>query len=103
MQFECLEVEFKQLPDAFAECFRQGDCRRQFPTTRSALAGMADAVEKVRESRMFAGQTTEVALQMLDLVDHHHATGGALDDCGRLLCNLQIQRYWGALRLMSGL
>jgi uncharacterized membrane protein YccC len=95
LQFERLEVEFQQTLDAFAECFRQGDCRRQFPTTRGALAGMNDAVEKVRESRMFAGETTEVALRMLDLVDHYHATAGALDDCGRLLRNLQIHRYWG--------
>jgi hypothetical protein len=95
LQFERLEVEFKQMLDAFAECFRQGDCRRQFPIVRGALAGMNDAVEKLREPRMFAGQTMEVPLRMLDLVDHYHATAGALDECGRLLRNLQIQRYWG--------
>jgi hypothetical protein len=31
-QFERLEFEFKQMLDAFAECFRQGDCGRQLPT-----------------------------------------------------------------------
>ena len=62
---------------------------------RGALAGMDDAVEKLREPRMFADQTMEVPLRMLDLVDHYHATAGALDECGRLLRNLQIQRYWG--------
>jgi Fusaric acid resistance protein family len=95
LQFERLEVEFKQMLDAFAGCFRQGDCRRQFPTTRGALAGMDDAVQKARESGMFAGKTTEMALRMLNLVDHYHATAAALDECGRLLRNLQIERYWG--------
>jgi hypothetical protein len=59
------------------------------------LAGMDDAVEKARESRMFAGKTTEMDLRMLNLVDHYHATAGALDECGRLIRNLQIERYWG--------
>jgi hypothetical protein len=39
---------------------------------------MDDAVEKLREPRMFADQTMEVPLRMLDLVDHYHATAGAL-------------------------
>jgi len=56
---------------------------------------MDDAVEKLREPRMFADQTLEVPMRMLDLVHHYHATAGALDECGRLLRNLQIQRYWG--------
>jgi 4-hydroxybenzoate decarboxylase len=25
----------------------------------------------------------------------YHATADALDECSRLLCTLQIQRYWG--------
>ena len=35
------------------------------------------------------------ALGVLDLVERYHATADALDECGRLLCTLQIQRYWG--------
>ena len=92
---ESLEVEFKQTLDAFAEGFRQGDCRQQFQTVSGTLAGMNDLVETLRERRIFAGQSVEAPLQMLDLLDHYHATAGALDECRRLLRHLQIQRYWG--------
>jgi hypothetical protein len=34
-------------------------------------------------------------LRVLDLVDRYHATADALDECGRLLRTLQVQRYWG--------
>ena len=92
---ESLEVEFKQTLDAFAEGFRQGDCRQQFQTVSGTLAGMNDLIETLRERRIFAGQSVEAPLQMLDLLDHYHATAGALDECRRLLRHLQIQRYWG--------
>jgi hypothetical protein len=38
---ERLEIEFNQMLDAFAECFRQGDCRFQLPTVRGALTAIA--------------------------------------------------------------
>jgi hypothetical protein len=94
-QFERLEIEFKQMLDAFAECFRQGDCRRQLPTLRGALSEMDHAVQQLRERNMLTDLTLEAPLQVLDLVDRYHATAEALDECGRLLCSLQIQRYWG--------
>ena len=94
-QFESLEIEFKQMLDAFAECFREGDCRRQLPTLRGALSEMDHAVQQLRERNMLTDLTLEAPLQVLDLVDRYHATAEALDECGRLLCSLQIQRYWG--------
>jgi uncharacterized membrane protein YccC len=94
-QFERLEVEFKQMLDAFAECFRQGDCRRDLPTVRGALANLDQAVEQIRDSRILADEKLEVPLQMLDLADHYHATADALEECGRLVRTLKIQRYWG--------
>src|SRR4029077_15523383 len=45
-QSERLEIEFKQMLDALAECFRQGDCRVQLPTVRGALSEMDDATQK---------------------------------------------------------
>jgi hypothetical protein len=33
--------------------------------------------------------------RMLDVVDRFHATGEALEECGRLVQTLEIQRYWG--------
>ena len=32
---------------------------------------------------------------VLDLVDRYHATADALDECGRLVRTLEIQRYLG--------
>jgi hypothetical protein len=94
-QFERLEIEFKQMLDAFAECFRQGDCRFQLPTVRGALTEMDDAIQQIRDRNMLAGLPFEAPLRVLDLVERYHATADALDECGRLLCTLQIQRYRG--------
>jgi len=94
-QSERLEIEFQQMLDAFAECFRQGDSRRQLPTARGALTEMDHAVQQIRDRNMLTDLTLEAPLRVLDLVDRYHATADALDECGRLLCTLQIQRYWG--------
>jgi hypothetical protein len=94
-QSERLEIEFKQMLDAFAECFRQGDCRRQLPTARGALTEMDSAIQQIRNRNMLAGLPFEAPLRVLDLVERYHATADALDECGRLLRTLQIQRYWG--------
>ena len=94
-QFERLEIEFKQMLDAFAECFRQGDCGCQLPTVRGALTEMDDALQQIRDRNMLAGLTFEAPLRVLDLVERYHATADALDECGRLLCTLQLQRYRG--------
>jgi len=94
-QFERLEVEFKQVLDAFADCLRQGDCRRQLPSTGGALAAMDQAVEQIRDQRILANQTFEVPLRTLELVDRYHATADSLEETGRLLRSLQIERYGG--------
>jgi uncharacterized membrane protein YccC len=94
-QSERLEIEFEQMLDAFAVCFRQGDCRRQFPTVRGALAGMDDAVQQIRDRNILRGLPLEEPLRVLALVDRYHATADVLDECSRLLCALHIQHYWG--------
>jgi hypothetical protein len=94
-QFERLEIEFKQKLDAFAECFRQGVCGRQLPTVRGALTAMDDAIQQIRDRNMLAGLPFEAPLRVLDLVERYHATADVLDECGRLLCTLQMQRYRG--------
>jgi uncharacterized membrane protein YccC len=94
-QFERLEVEFKQVLDAFAECFRQGDCRRELPSTDGALTALNHAVEQIRDPRRTANQTLEVPLRALELVDRYHATADTLDECGRMIRKLQIERYGG--------
>jgi len=94
-QFERLEIEFKQMLDAFAMCFRQGNCRLQLPTVRGALSEMDNAVQQIRDRNLLAGLPFEAPLRVLDLVERYHATADALDECGRSVGTLQIQRYWG--------
>ena len=94
-QSESLEIEFKQMLDAFAECFRQGDCRVQLPTIRGALTEMDDAIQQIRDRNMLADLPLEAPLRVLELVERYHASGEALEECGRLVRTLEIQRYWG--------
>ena len=94
-QSESLEIEFKQMLDAFAECFRQGDCRVQLPTVRGALSEMDDAIQQIRDRNMLADLPLETPLRVLELVERYHASGEALEECGRLVRTLEIQRYWG--------
>jgi len=94
-QFERLEIEFKQVLDAFAECFRRGDCRRELPGVQGALAEMDQAVERIRQSRILTGQKLEAPVRMLELVNRYHATAETLEECGRLVRTLEIHRYWG--------
>jgi uncharacterized membrane protein YccC len=94
-QFERLEIEFKQVLDAFAECFRRGDCRRELPSVQGALAEMDQAVERIRQSGILTGQKLEAPVRILELVNRYHATAEELENCGRLARTLQIHRYWG--------
>ena len=95
LQFECLEVEFNQVLDAFRECLDQGDCRRPLPALQGALAGLDRAVQDVRNRRPFGGEPPEAPSRLLDLVDRYRATAEAMEGCGRLLGSLQLERYWG--------
>jgi len=96
LEFDCLDVEFKQVLEAFGACFRQGDGGRPLPALQGALAGLDQAVQAVRDRHRVAGQIpAEAPWQPLELVDRYHATAEALEECGRLLGSLQLQRYWG--------
>jgi fusaric acid resistance family protein len=95
-RFERLEVEFKQTLDAFAECFRQGDCRHQLPRFNGALSEMEEAVNRIRKSEILKGRCLETpSVHVLELADHYHATAQALEECRRLVGALKIHRYWG--------
>jgi uncharacterized membrane protein YccC len=94
-QSERLEIEFKQMLDALAECFRQGDCRVQLPTVRGALSEMDDTIQQIRDRKVLADLPLEAPLRVLELVECYHATGEALEECDRLVQTLEIQLYWG--------
>jgi len=94
-QFERLEVEFKQMLGAFAECLRQGDCRRELPSLNGALSEMEGALGTIRKSEILKGRHLDASVRVLELVDHYHATAEALEECRRLIGTLKIHRYWG--------
>ena len=92
---ERLEVEFKQILDALAECFRRGDCRRDFPSLRGPLTEIDQAIEKMAADRILLSHGLDAPVRVLDLVDRYHATGEALEECGRLARTLELHWYWG--------
>jgi uncharacterized membrane protein YccC len=94
-RFEHLEIEFKQMLDVFEECFREGDCSREFPTVDGALTAMDHAAQQIRDRNLLGKLSPEASLRVLDLVDRYHATADALGQCGEMLHALRIERYWG--------
>jgi|GEM_PF-1002048 len=96
-RFERLEVEFKQMLDAFAGCLRQGDCRHELlPGLNDALSEMEEAAQRIRKSEMLKRHCLEASfVHVLELVDYYHATAEGLEECLRLIGTLKIHRYWG--------
>jgi uncharacterized membrane protein YccC len=96
-RFERLEVEFKQMLDAFAGCLRQGDCRHELlPGLNDALSEMEEAAQRIRKSEMLKRHCLEASfVHLLELVDYYHATAEGLEECLRLIGTLKIHQYWG--------
>jgi uncharacterized membrane protein YccC len=94
-RFKRLEVEFKQMLDAFAECLRQGDCRRELRSLRCASGEMDGALESIRQSEILNGSHPKAPERVFEVVDYYRATGEALEECRRLMSELKIHRYWG--------
>jgi uncharacterized membrane protein YccC len=94
-KFEHLEIEFMQMLDAFAECFRDGDCSREFPTVDGALTEMDHAVQQIRDRNLLGTLPAEASLCVLELVDRYHTIADGLERCGEMLHALRIERYWG--------
>jgi hypothetical protein len=92
---ERVEGEFKQTLDAFAECLRQGDCRRDLPSLYRTLSEMEGAPESICQSEILDDLQPEAPVRVVELVDHYRATGEALEECRRLIGTLKIHRYWG--------
>ena len=65
------------------------------PTVRGALTAMDDAIRQIRDRNMLADLPLEAPFQVLDLVERCHASAEPLEECGRLVRTLEIQRYWG--------
>jgi uncharacterized membrane protein YccC len=94
-KLERLDSEFHQMLDTFSECFRRGDCRREFPTLHGAVNAMDETVQEIRQSAILDVHKVTEPLRMLDLVGRYHAIADNLEECSRLIRQLRIERYWG--------
>jgi uncharacterized membrane protein YccC len=94
-KLERLDSEFHQMLDTFSECFRRGDCRREFPTLQGAVNAMDETVQEIRQSGILHVHKVTEPLRMLDLVGRYHAIADNLEECSRLIRQLRIERYWG--------
>jgi uncharacterized membrane protein YccC len=94
-ELEQLEIEFGQMTDAFADCFRKGDCRREFPTVRGALEGLRQRAEQIRRERILASESLDAPIQLLEVISRCHRIGDTLEECASLIKSLSIHRYWG--------
>jgi uncharacterized membrane protein YccC len=90
-----LENEFHQILNAFAEAFRQGDCRRDYPSLKGALQAMDEKVQQIRQSGILNVHKVTEPLRMLDLVGRYHLAADHLGECSRLIRGLRIDLYWG--------
>src|SRR4029077_15141676 len=80
-ELEQLEIEFGQMTDAFADCFRKGDCRREFPTVRGALEGLRQRAEQIRRERILASESLDAPIQLLEVISRCHGIGDTLEEC----------------------
>jgi hypothetical protein len=94
-ELDQLELEFGQMTDAFADCFRKGDCRREFPTVRGALARLRQRAEQIRRERILVTESLDAPIQLLEVISRGQHVGDALEECGLLIKSLSIHRYWG--------
>jgi p-hydroxybenzoic acid efflux pump subunit AaeB len=94
-ELDQLEIEFGQMTDAFADCFRKGDCRREFPTVRGALDGLRLRADQIRRERILATENLDAPIQLLEVISRCQRVGDTLEECARLIKSLSIHRYWG--------
>jgi hypothetical protein len=76
-------------------CFREGDCRRPFPSLRDALAKLDQGLEWIRDSRLLADQKLDVVMHTLELANRYQAIAEALEECSGALQTLELERYLG--------
>jgi uncharacterized membrane protein YccC len=95
LELDRLEIELGQMTDAFADCFRKGDCRREFPTVRGALDGLRLRADQIRRERILATESLDAPIQLLEIISRCQRIGDTLEECARLMKSLSIHRYWG--------
>jgi uncharacterized membrane protein YccC len=94
-ELEQLQIEFDQMTDAFADCFRKGDCRREFPTVRGTLESLRQRADQIRRERLLASESLDAPIQLLEVISRCQVIGDKLEECTIVIKSLSIHRYWG--------
>jgi hypothetical protein len=94
-ELDQLEIEFGRMIDAFTDCFRKGDCRREFPTVRGALESLRRRADQIRREGILATESLDAPVQVLEIISRCQRIGETLEECADLIKSLSIHRYWG--------
>jgi uncharacterized membrane protein YccC len=98
-ELERLRVEFSGMLDAFAECFRKGDTRRDLPTLSDSMAKLADTIRTLREGGALVKEDLSDLFRNVEIVNRYRSIADALEECRRIIQTLQLHRYVGDYRL----
>jgi hypothetical protein len=85
--------------DAFVECFRKGDPRRDLPRLSDSMAKLAETMRTLRESGAWVSEDLSDLFRNLEIVNRHRSIADALEECRSIIQALQLHRYVGDYRL----
>ena len=94
-ELERLRAEFSAMLDAFVDCFRRGDTRRDFPVLSDSMAKLAETMRTLRESGEVAKEDLSDLFQSMEIVNRHRSITDALEECRSIIQTLQLHRYVG--------
>jgi uncharacterized membrane protein YccC len=94
-ELERLRAEFSAMLDAFIDCFRRGDTRRDFPVLSDSMAKLAETMRTLRESGEVAKEDLSDLFQSMEIVNRHRSITDALEECRSIIQTLQLHRYVG--------
>jgi uncharacterized membrane protein YccC len=98
-EFERLRVEFSGSLDAFAECFRKGDTRRDLPRLSDSMAKLAGTIRTLRESGALVREDPSHLFRSLEIVNRYQSIADTLEECRSVIHALQLHRYVGDYHL----
>ena len=90
-----LETGFGQMLDTFVECFRNGDCRRPFPSLREAMTGLEEGMRKTRDTGLLIQQDLDGIRHILEITNRYQSMADALEECSSVMRSLKLHRYTG--------
>jgi uncharacterized membrane protein YccC len=93
-ELERLRAEFSAMLDAFVDCFRKGDTRRDFPVLSDSMAKLAETMRTLRE-RGEVGKRPERDVWKPGDRDPLSVDCRRFRECRSIIQTLQLHRYVG--------